>query len=287
METETDISKIDDLPIVNEQIESVGKSAKNYLRQHPAFLIIGITFVITTYAVLFLFNVDLVQLFVLPIMLLLFGYIYLLDRIRHEFMRQFAAANSFAYSRKGSLEGLDGSLFQIGHNKSVQDVIRGNYHSAPLLLFTYTYQTQSGKESQTHNFTVFRFQVNANMPDILLENRSHEFGESLLNKVSQKVTLELEGDFNKYFSLYVPDGYEIEALQVLTPNIMVDLEEKCHSLSIEIVKDQLYLYKDLAVNSKKEIYEFYECAKYFEEKLAPILLRMKPALDDMAEVSQK
>lgn len=167
-----------------------------------------------------------------------------------------------------------GSIFQIGDMQSVVDVVSGKYHKIPFSLFFYNYITHNGGESRTHKFTIFKFQVDSNTPNILLENKKHDFGESLLKKISLKVPLSLEGDFNNYFRLSVPKGHEIEALQIFTPDIMLDLEEKCRSLSLEIIGDQLYLYKDSTVNSKEELYSFYECAKYFEDKLAPVLSRM-------------
>jgi hypothetical protein len=287
MDTDINLSKGDDFPIVNEQIESVGKSAQNYLKQHPVYLIVGIALTIACFALLLLSTGELVIIFTLPLAMLFTGYMYLLVRIQHEFMRQFAAANGFLYFAKGSLDDLDGMLFQIGRKKSVVDVVIGNYNGSPMKLFTYTYVTGEGKSSQTHNYTVFKFHLDANMPDLVLENKNYFFGEPIFQDKTDKVNLELEGDFNKYFRVSVPDGYEIEALQVFTPNIMLDLEEKYRALSMEIVNSHLFIYKNSVIQNRKDLYELYECAKYFKEKLAPVLSRMKPALDDMAEISKK
>jgi hypothetical protein len=239
------------------------------------------------YVILIAFHVDVIQLYFIPLAALVPAYVYILGRIQHEFMRQFAAANNFSYSTKGSLDDLDGTLFQIGHSKSVTDVVSGSYNDSPMELFTYTYVTGEGKSSQTHNFTIFKFHLNTNMPDIVLENKSYFFGEFIFGHKADKVTLELEGDFNKYFNLSVPKGYEIEALQVFTPNIMLDLEEKCRLLSLEIVNSHLFIYKNSVIQNRKDLYELYGCAKYFKEKLAPVLARIKPALNNIAAISEK
>lgn len=265
----------DDFPLVDESIESVGQSAQNYLKQHPAYLLMSISLIAVLYFFLFYFQVEVVQLYIVPVFLPIVAYLYLMRRLQHEFMRQFAIANGFSYAAKGSLDGLAGTLFQIGHSKSVTDVVRGQYHGCPLTLFTYTYVTGSGRSSQTHNFTVFQFKLNANMPDILVENKNHFFRESLFDQLPGKVSLSLEGDFNKFFQVSVPEGSEIEALEVLAPDIMAELEDKCKSLSLEIIGDYLFIYKDTVVNSKKDLYSLYQGALYFEEKLAPVLSRIK------------
>jgi hypothetical protein len=270
-----------DLPFVDESIESVGGSMQNYLKRYPAYLFAGIIFLIVYYSLLLLFRVSVIQIYVIPVAVILPAYTYLLSRIRHEFMRQFARSNGFSYAKKGNPAEQDGALFKIGRSKSISDVVSGKFLDCPLELFTYTYVTSSGKYSQTHYFTVFKFHVTANMPDTLLENSDHDFGELFADRMAGRVPLKLEGDFNKYFNLSVTKEYEIEALQVFTPDVMVDLIDKCRELNLEMINDHIYIYKDSIMNSKKEIYSLYECATYFEEKLAPVLSRMKPALDAM------
>lgn len=123
---------VGDFPLVHESIDSVGRSAKNYLKEHPFYIIAGISITVVFYAILIFFNVSLTQVYVIPAYLLLSGYLYLLKRVRHEFMRQFAIANGFSYAAEGTLEGLAGTLFQIGRKKSVFDVVSGQYHGCPV-----------------------------------------------------------------------------------------------------------------------------------------------------------
>lgn len=282
METENFIAEDGDMPIVNESIESVNGSAQKYLWRHPGYVIALIAGIIAIYTAFFLLGLKVVQFYFVPIFLLTILYAYLVKFIRHEFMRQFARANGFSFSLKGTLDDLDGSLFQIGHSNSVSDVVSGNFRDIPMSLLTYTYVTGQGRSSQTHNFTVFKFHLDVNMPDILLENRNHQFGELFFNRLSgDKAPLSLEGNFNDHFNLSVQKEYEIEALQILTPDIMVDIEEKCQALSLEIVNNHIFLYKDSLVDTKKDLYSLFDCAKYFIEKLAPILSRMKPGLEAM------
>ena len=51
--------------------------------------------------------------------------------------------------------------------------------------------------------------------------------------------LSLEGDFDRYFSVYVPAKYERDALELLTPDVMVCLIDHGRQWDIEIVDDRL------------------------------------------------
>ena len=202
-------------PVVDESIEDVGASTSHYLRHHPGYFIIPLAVAVCIEVALILFSVPFSQIYLFPIFIPIVGYSIARSKVQHEFMQQFAAANSFSYSATGSLNGLDGSLFQIGHDRSVVDLVAGQFQEHTISLFTYTYVTGSGKEQQTHHDTVFQLQFDSAMPDMLLENGAHHFGDSLFGGTSGKELVRLEGDFNKYFSLYIPKGYEVEALEVL------------------------------------------------------------------------
>ena len=54
--------------------------------------------------------------------------------------------------------------------------------------------------------------------------------------------LSLEGDFDRYFSLYCPQGYERDALYLFTPDIMARFIDNAAALDVEIVDDWLFLY---------------------------------------------
>lgn len=53
--------------------------------------------------------------------------------------------------------------------------------------------------------------------------------------------LSLEGDFGKFFTVYVPAGYERDALELLTPDVMACLIDHGRSWDIEVVDDRLQL----------------------------------------------
>ena len=68
------------------------------------------------------------------------------------------------------------------------------------------------------------------------------FGSNLPASFARDQRLSLEGDFDKYFTLYCPEGYEQDALYLFTPDIMARFIDSAAQLDVEIVDDWLFLY---------------------------------------------
>ena len=264
-------------PVVDEQIESVNASTSHYLRHHPWYVTIPLIVAVALDILFAAMKVTSINTYVLPFFLPFIGYSFAHGRVQHQFMQQFAIANGFSYNPVGTLNGLDGSLFRIGHSQSVADVVGGQFQGHPISLFTYTYVTGYGKSQQIHAYTVYELQFDITLSDILLESASHAFGESLSSKLSDKEFIKLEGDFNKYFSLSIPKGYEVEALEIFTPDVMAELIDKAKGFSSEIINGHLFIYDNGIVGTKQGLYDLYSLAQYFIEKLGPVLARMKPS----------
>ena len=277
------IENENNLPVVDESIEDVGKSTSQYLLQHKSYVSYFLIATLIFEIFCAIFNINF---YILPLFFLLAGYMVIQQRIQHEFMKQFAAANNFSYTLNGNTKGLDGELFRIGHNQAVADVICGTYLNCPITLFSYRYITGSGKNSRTYHATVFELNFGTKMPNILLKKKANFlnepiFSESFLGETIKRKELQLEGNFNEYFNLEVEEGYEIEALQVFTPDFMEELIEKAKAFSMEIINDHIFIYNNKIISTKQELYDFYELAEYFVQKLGPVLARMKPSMQAM------
>jgi hypothetical protein len=269
------------LPAIDESIENVGASTFHYLKRHPGYFTIPLIIAVVIEIMFIWLGISDIRIYIFPAILPFIGYTIARGKIQHEFMQQFAATNGFSYTSIGSLDGLDGTLFQVGHNKLVTDVINGQFQGHPISLMTYKYVTGFGKSQQTHYYTIYELQFDITLPDILLENVGHSFGEPLFGKLSGKELIKLEGDFNKYFSLSIAKGYEIEALEIFTPDVMVELIDKAKQFSLEIVNGHLFIYGNGVVGTKQGLYDLYGLAQYFIEKLGPVLTRMKSSVDAM------
>ena len=85
-------------------------------------------------------------------------------------------------------------------------------------------------------------QLKTNLPNILLLSRRNNSSGDLWRAIPpQTEKLSLEGDFDKYFTLYAPSGYATDALYLFTPDLMVNLMDKAAAYDVEIIDDWVFL----------------------------------------------
>jgi hypothetical protein len=264
-----------DSPIVDEDIESVNQSTLLYIRNNYAifagfFLIIIIVFVwLSLYWKVY-------NLFFLPVFLAFLAYGYIQKNIRHAFMQQFAKANSFSYQRQADLGQFPAPYLEMGHSRKIEDVVSGKYLDLPVSFFTFGCTIGYGRNAKHILFTACEIHYTANLPRIFLDAHHHEFMNiDIFRKPMDGEIVSLEGDFNKYFTLYVPRGFEIEALQIFSPDVMAKLIDKSKEFSLEFFGDHLYIYSSKAIDTKQGLYSIYDLAKILISELAPVLERLK------------
>ncbi len=74
------------------------------------------------------------------------------------------------------------------------------------------------------------------LPHIMIDARGNG---SLKRMLPGSQILSFEGDFDRYFSVYVPKAYERDALELLTPDVMLCLIDHGRQWDVEIVDDKL------------------------------------------------
>lgn len=156
----------------------------------------------------------------------------------------FARANAMTYTPIVRAPQLPGMIFSIGSGRNAADVIRGQ--SPRFVEFAnYRYTSGSGKEQQTHRWGYIAIKLSSSLPHIVLDSAGNNgvFGGSNLPATFGKdQQLHLEGDFDRYFTLYCPQGYERDALYLFTPDIMARFIDEAAALDVEIIDDWLFFY---------------------------------------------
>jgi hypothetical protein len=76
--------------------------------------------------------------------------------------------------------------------------------------------------------------------------------------------VQLEGDFNKYFTLKVPKGYETEAYQIFPPNVMADLIDRASGLNFEFNGNRLYIYATNLITVRQKLQAMFDLAEYLD-----------------------
>ncbi|MCP2638304.1 hypothetical protein K0817_017250 [Microbacterium sp. HD4P20] len=156
---------------------------------------------------------------------------------------RFARANGMSYLPRLANPGLPGMIFSLGSSRQASDLVRGE-RPRFVEFANYRYTTGSGKNRTTHKWGYVAVKLDVPLPHIVLDATGNNglFGSNLPATFDKDQRLSLEGDFDRYFSLSCPAGYETDALYLFTPDIMARFIDNAAALDVEIVDDWLFLY---------------------------------------------
>lgn len=163
------------------------------------------------------------------------------DRVR---MSRFAAANGLAYASESPGPSYPGAIFDLGSSRQVTDHFCTTTERY-LDFGNYRYVTGSGKSRTTHQWGFLALHLDRALPHMVLDSLANNglFGSTNLPAVfSREQVLSLEGDFDRYFTLYCPAEYERDALYVFTPDLMALLIDEAAPFDVEIIDQWMYVY---------------------------------------------
>ena len=156
----------------------------------------------------------------------------------------FAAANELAFSPRDVNPTYTGAIFQLGDARVALDHFfstSGRY----LDFGNYRYSIGSGKNRTTRTWGFLALQLDRRLPHMLLDARSNNTmfgGTNLPVRFTKDQILSLEGDFDRFFTLYCPREYERDALYIFTPDLMALLVDNASAFDVEIVDEWMFIY---------------------------------------------
>jgi hypothetical protein len=185
---------------------------------------------------------------------------------------RFARANGLEWRGDVDDPRLPGMIFDQGHSREASDVVSG-YRPRFIEVANYAYKTGSGKSETTHKWAYVAIRLDTPLPHIVLDavgNNGLFGGSNLPITFTRGQRLGLEGDFDKHFALYCPEGYERDALYLFTPDVMARFVDNAAALDVEIVDDWLFLYarRDLSTLDPRTWEWLFTTVQAIEEKVA-------------------
>jgi hypothetical protein len=232
-------------------------------------------------------NGDAAGTMILPFMIGFIIAVIIQNKVQHQFYQQFAQANSFSYQKSGWHDGAVGALFDVGNGKKMSDIIVGKFKNLEICLFNYTYGKGSGKSRTTFNKTVLELELNSPVPHMMLLVDFSFFGENLSGFLKHPNRIELPVELENQYNLYVEKEFEIEALQIFTPDVLAQFLDHYKQFSLDFESNKLYIYASKIITTKQELYTMYELAQYIIEKLAPVIGRLKTEVQTLEDLQQK
>ncbi len=195
--------------------------------------------------------------------------IYVNQKIRKRFWMEFASVNSWQYLEQGNPEQESGVMFRQGDRRSISNVILGLINGRQFRIFSYSFGVGQGKSERIYNYTVFTFKFNGSFPHIYLNHKHNFYG------VSVGETIQLPSEFEKKFTLMAPRKYEIEALEIFTPDVLVKLLDNGFSHDVEFINNEVLIFTSGIMNSSEELEKEFKIALEIEDLLDEKLDRFK------------
>ena len=184
-------------------------------------------------------------------------------KIEKLFMQQFAAFHGLIYTGKGPVDNLNGGLFSIGHGHVFNHTISGVFQNHQINLFFYQYTIGSGKQARTYQTTVLNIAYSHVLPPTLLMVDNQYFG-GFDPKLSfdKPVKLKPEMDLDKQFDLYCQEKYEIETLQIFSPDFISKMMNDWKNYNLEFSGNSLTVFKSGKILNAAELNNFFNLAKH-------------------------
>jgi hypothetical protein len=162
-------------------------------------------------------------------------------------MFRFARQNGMTFTPYQVNPSYPGAIFQIGDSRQAVDHLvstTGRFFD----IGNYRYTTGSGKNRSTRTWGFMAFHLDRKLPNMVLDSKANNgfFGTNLPATFDKNQILSLEGDFDKYFTLYCPKAYERDALYIFTPDLMALLIDEAAPFDVEIVDDWMFVYSNVA-----------------------------------------
>jgi hypothetical protein len=162
----------------------------------------------------------------------------------------FAAANGLQQRRDRAAPNYPGMILNQGTDRRVVELLQ-TLPRAPRFVEFGNYsctleEDRHGRREETSAFGwgYVAIRLEHALPNIVLDAKGNDalLGSNLPIAPTRRQRLSLEGDFDRYFTLYAPAGYEADALYLFTPDVMVTFIDEAAFLDAEIVDHWLLLY---------------------------------------------
>ena len=159
-------------------------------------------------------------------------------------LHRFAVDNGLSYVPEAVGLRRSGVIYAAGTSPRGYDILSAGPESA-FEIGNFQYAGDWRSERALRRFGYFRLRLPGPLPHMVLEAQRNRrwFGRSNLPwRFRPAQALLLEGDFDRYFHLHVPEGFEQDALYLFTPDLMVLFMDRAADFDVEIVDDWMYVY---------------------------------------------
>ena len=154
-------------------------------------------------------------------------------------LETFAAANDLVFSPASPKPHYPGLIFGQGGDQKTVDHLRSR-EGRFLDIGNFQFTVSNGKTTSTHQRGFMALHLDRRLPHMVLDATAN--GSLGLAAFGRDQVLSLEGDFNRFFTLYCPRQYERDAYYVFTPDLMALLIDMASPFDVEIIDNWMFVY---------------------------------------------
>lgn len=250
------------------EVKSIGRATIDELYRRWQFWSLLAIAIISSVALLILSG-DYDSIVFTPFIIIILYLDFVEKKIKVLFWKQFAELNSWKYKNHYDFNQEQGIMFRQGHSRITYHCVEGAIDERNFRIFNYNFSIGSGKHKRTYFYTVFTFRFNGVFPHVYLNNKANSYGI----RIGESIPLTAE--FEKSFSLSAPKEYEIEALEIFTPDVLASLLDNKFGHDVEFVNQEMLIFFDGQIRNSEQLEREFKRALDLEDLLDEKLDRFK------------
>jgi len=151
---------------------------------------------------------------------------------------------------------------------------RFNVHGQRVTIFDYHFNTGIGKNRKSYDYSIASITFDKEYPQLYLDGKAN--GKNHIYDDGQEVAL--EGDFNKYFTLYMPAGSAAGALTLLSPDVMQTLIDQARQYDLEIAGYEVAVIAQGLSFTRNNFESLLTCSHAVSREFAQLNISWQPTL---------
>lgn len=253
---------------ITPEVKNIGRATMNELYKRWQFWgILAFAIISSPVLLILLGGYEIVVLIPFVAVILYAGFVR--EKVKILFWKQFAELNGWKYKDRSDHNQEQGIMFRQGHGRIIYYCIEGLIGGRNFRIFNYNFSIGYGKHRKTYFYTVFAFKFKGSFPNIYLNNKANSYS------IRVGESIPLPSEFEKSFSLSAPKEYEIEALEIFTPDVLARLLDNKFGHDVEFVNQEMIIFSDGQINNSEKLEKEFKRALELEELLDEKLDRFK------------
>jgi hypothetical protein len=112
-------------------------------------------------------------------------------------------------------------------------------------------------------------------PHLYIDHRKNSYSSSSFIESLSVAKIPMPKEFEEKFRFYSPTEYEIETLEIFTPDVFAQLIDLGWDHDMELVDGKLLIYKEMQFNTRADLEKELNKVEQFVDILSPRLNRFK------------